>query len=736
METGKDPLWFRLGISALLMGLFMEWIVPLQPLDVLSVSREWFGVMYGFTAMLLLLGAFCPRLPLLAPLYGLCTLLFWADVIAKSGEKAGLASMLSVLRQDAEQLAATGRFSALSQDARMLVLMVGWALLVYSVQSLALLRSSILLFAGATLLYLFCLETLLGLSVYGDVIRTSALVLLLQGMVHFSRLRERSLPGSRRMAKPEYGRWGGSLAAVVLTVVAGSWMLGSLAEPKPAAGFSLQQAANRLANWVQSEYGAKEAAAMTGYNLSGEEEDMGLPLQQSSRIYFTAQTPVPTYWRGETFSEYNGRKWSEPDADVKTGYAPGVIAEQGGDASAGLATITQHVSFEQPLRQSFPLFGGGRVAEIVDMRLSPGGSALPAAIERNVGAGTVKVVLDGGQTQIEGYTVKVAIPDKNPERLKRESGPDPLAVRERYLQLPEELPQRVRDLAKEMTAGAGSRYDRVQAVLNYLKEHEKYTLDTRVPPAGTDFVDDFLFETRAGYCNHFSTAMAVLLRSEGIPARYVKGFAPGKQEVGQEGTYLVSEGDAHSWVEVYFPESGWIPFDPTPGIALTGGASETASAFRPAAAGGHVLKALAGTAVDGLRSTLAFMLRHAAWFAVGAALAGALALAVVRALPWLGLLPLWLRLCATRRRFPGRDELIQSARPVWRALARRFGAAPAGCTVREYIRSLPVEKEEIRKMLYDFAADWEMIAYDEGPMERGRCIAYLRRCLRISKKVA
>ncbi len=202
------------------MGLFMEWIVPLQPLDVLSVSREWFGVMYGFTAMLLLLGAFCPRLPLLAPLYGLCTLLFWADVIAKSGEKASLASMLSVLRQDAEQLAATGRFSALSQDARMLVLMVGWALLVYSVQSLALLRSSILLFAGATLLYLFCLETLLGLSVYGDVIRTSALVLLLQGMVHFSRLRERSLPGSRRMAKPEYGRWGGSLAAVVLTVVA------------------------------------------------------------------------------------------------------------------------------------------------------------------------------------------------------------------------------------------------------------------------------------------------------------------------------------------------------------------------------------------------------------------------------------------------------------------------------------------------------------------------------------
>lgn len=735
METGKDPLWFRLAISALLMGLFMEWIMPLQPLDVLSVSRAWFGVMYGFTAVLLLLGAVCPRLPILAPLYGLSTLVFWADVIVKSGEKFGLASMFAVLRQDAELFVSTGSFAAPGQDTRMLVLMIGWALLVHSVQSLALLRSSILLFAGATLLYLFCLETLLDLSVYDDMIRTSALVLLLQGLVHFSRLRENT--PSLRISKPEYGRWGFSLAAVVLAVVAGSWVLGSLAQPKPAAGFSLQQAADRLANWVQTGYGAGEAAAVTGYNLSGEEEDMGLPLQQSSRIYFTAQSPLPTYWRGETFSEYNGRKWSEPAADVITGYAPGIIAAQADKLSAGMKTISQHVTFERPMRESFPLFGGGRVTEIVDMRLSPGGSALPAATERNVDAGTVKVMLDKGQTQIEGYTVKVFMPDAKPERLKEESGADPLAVRERYLQLPEELPQRVKDLAEEITAGADNRYDRVYAVLNYLKENENYTLDTRVPPEGKDFVDDFLFETHAGYCNHFSTAMAVLLRSEGIPARYVKGFGPGKQEVGREGTYLVSEGDAHSWVEVYFPESGWIPFDPTPSIALTGGSSSPAASLLPAAApGSDFLKELSWHALNGLRIAFGFVLDHAAWFAAGAVLAGALALAVLWSLPWLGLWPLWVRLHASRRHFPGKNELMRSANPVWKALARRFGAAPAGCTVREYIRSLPVEKEEMRTMLYDFAADWEMIAYDEGPMERSRCIAFLRRCLWISKKVA
>lgn len=113
-----------------------------------------------------------------------------------------------------------------------------------------------------------------------------------------------------------------------------------------------------------------------------------------------------------------------------------------------------------------------------------------------------------------------------------------------------------------------------------------------------------------------------------------------------------------------------------------------------------------------------------------------LALVAVWLMPSLRLVPLWIRLHIGRSRFPDRDELLVSAYPVWRALATRYGAVPAGCTVREYVDSLPVEMKEIREMLYDFTADWEKIAYDAGPMERSRCIAYMRRCLWISKKVA
>ncbi|WP_036738254.1 transglutaminase-like domain-containing protein, partial [Paenibacillus zanthoxyli] len=95
-----------------------------------------------------------------------------------------------------------------------------------------------------------------------------------------------------------------------------------------------------------------------------------------------------------------------------------------------------------------------------------------------------------------------------------------------------------------------------------------YTLDTRVPPEGADFVDDFLFTEKKGYCVHFASAMTVLLRSSGIPARYVQGYAPGRKAAGPgPQRYMVTQGDAHAWVEVYFPGAGWVPLDPTPASA-------------------------------------------------------------------------------------------------------------------------------------------------------------------------
>jgi transglutaminase-like putative cysteine protease len=121
---------------------------------------------------------------------------------------------------------------------------------------------------------------------------------------------------------------------------------------------------------------------------------------------------------------------------------------------------------------------------------------------------------------------------------------------------------RVPRLADSLTAGLTRRIDQVRAVEGWLKREFTYTLD--LPPTGADAsLEAFLFRRRRGHCEYFSTAMAVLLRAKGIPTRNVNGFLGGEWNSGAG--YLAVTGDrAHSWVEVWFPEYGWVPFDPTP----------------------------------------------------------------------------------------------------------------------------------------------------------------------------
>jgi protein-glutamine gamma-glutamyltransferase len=130
-----------------------------------------------------------------------------------------------------------------------------------------------------------------------------------------------------------------------------------------------------------------------------------------------------------------------------------------------------------------------------------------------------------------------------------------------YLQLPRVDP-RVRDLARRITASSSSNYERARAVDAYLKGNYGYTLQlpgVRVP----DQLTYFLFERKKGHCEYFATSMAIMLRTLNIPARVINGFRGGEYN-DVTGNYIVRESNAHSWVEVYFPEFGWMTFDPTP----------------------------------------------------------------------------------------------------------------------------------------------------------------------------
>ena len=142
-----------------------------------------------------------------------------------------------------------------------------------------------------------------------------------------------------------------------------------------------------------------------------------------------------------------------------------------------------------------------------------------------------------------------------------------------YRQLPQKYDLRITELATRITANERTRYDKARAVESYLQNSVGYTLEQKA--GGDEPLADFLFNVREGHCEYFATAMAVMLRTQGIATRVVNGFHGGDYN-DAAGMTIVRQRNAHSWVEVYFPkENAWVPFDPTPFAGQTAGVFST-----------------------------------------------------------------------------------------------------------------------------------------------------------------
>ena len=135
------------------------------------------------------------------------------------------------------------------------------------------------------------------------------------------------------------------------------------------------------------------------------------------------------------------------------------------------------------------------------------------------------------------------------------------SVCDNYLQLHNDIDQRVYDLAAEVTAGAQTDFDKAMALQNYLAASYTYKLDVAEQPTNQDFVSTFLIDTKEGYCTYFASAMTVMCRMAGLPARYVEGYVAYPDA---EGLAVVTGMEAHAWTEVYFRGFGWVTFDATP----------------------------------------------------------------------------------------------------------------------------------------------------------------------------
>jgi len=258
------------------------------------------------------------------------------------------------------------------------------------------------------------------------------------------------------------------------------------------------------------------------------------------------------YWRGAVYAYYQGDRWEAVEKErillIPGRQVPGTA--NNALRRAVIQTVTNYtpgrhmlVGASQPIRVD-------REAEAYINRTEDA----PLEFIRIFGV----LPLEAG----DRYVITSQVSEADATSL-REAGADyPDWVRQRYLQLPASLPNRVRLLAEEITVGASNPYDKAIAIQDYLRENLTYDLTVPEPPSGREYVDYLLFDSRRDYCNGYATAMAVMARSVGIPARLAVGYAQGEYDTDHR-AYRVRENDAHSWVEIYFPRYGWIEFEPT-----------------------------------------------------------------------------------------------------------------------------------------------------------------------------
>jgi transglutaminase-like putative cysteine protease len=307
--------------------------------------------------------------------------------------------------------------------------------------------------------------------------------------------------------------------------------------------------------------------------MSGFSDDVELgqigEIKKNSTVVMRVRTGKPVgyptlRWRGIALSAFDGKRWSSPSHDsvtIPAGMNGWINLMERPPEPDSSATILRYTILLQPVATD-TMFAPANAISIRG-NLSGEGSnqesgARRSYLVRDATGSLFNPFHNFSTIRYEGFSI---LPGRNVPRLRAASTDYPQDIRGTYLQLPK-LDPRIAELARQITERAQTPFDKTITLENYLRSHYAYNLNLTGKP-GDDPLAHFLFETRSGHCEYFASAMAIMLRTLGIPTREVNGFLPGEyNDLGED--YIVRASDAHSWVEVYFPGTGWMTFDPTP----------------------------------------------------------------------------------------------------------------------------------------------------------------------------
>jgi transglutaminase-like putative cysteine protease len=458
------------------------------------------------------------------------------------------------------------QFAEMTNSFRSLLFFLLLWVSVYLLHYWLFVQKKLFLFYAMTVGYIAVLDTFTAYQGKVAIIRLVALGFLLLSWLHHERLveKEKLLSGNKTWWKPFV-----FFASVSLLI---SYTAPKLQPqwPDPVPFIKSYYASGE----EEAGEGKEPAVKKIGYGTN--DSRLGGPFLADDTVVFYAEAKKRHYWRVETKDIYTGKGWESSDSvEIRTFERENDVMKWF-DESVDKEMLTATVNFHERLFSHLVYPAG-----LTSVNVS-------GDVVFRLHAANEKIYVTNRESyavRLSGYEMIYEYPSFSLETLRQVPVIEDRELLQRYTQLPPNLPERVKQLAQRITNGKENQYDKVKAIEQYFSFNGYFyeTKDVAVPGEQEDYVDQFLFETKKGYCDNFSTSMIVLLRSVGIPARWVKGYTSGQLvHSGENGmnVYEITNNNAHSWVEVYFEGVGWVPFEPTKGFTnpyrFTGQSPQTA----------------------------------------------------------------------------------------------------------------------------------------------------------------
>ncbi|WP_209125654.1 transglutaminaseTgpA domain-containing protein [Alkalihalobacillus sp. BA299] len=544
MKTNKGRHFFLYMLSYILL---LEWLLPLPYITDTGYISFFIGVTLFFSFLTFMQVKVWISLPLKLGLifYGLHLMFLEGPFLTFHWFEI----LVSDFTHNVMMMSA-GHWTGLTDMFRSLLFFILLAVMSYLLFFWTVYAKRILFFLLFTIIYISVIDTFTPYDASYSIVRIFMVGFLLLGLMTLYRTIERENVKTFSSILPV--RLIASLCVVLL--LASSF---GYAAPKYEPQWADPIPYMKAAIGMETGQGTGVLRQRIGYgNYDGR---LGGGFEDDDTPVFQVVTPQGQYWRGESKDFYTGKGWevSTPEEQVEMYYPLFEHKVEVNEVEAAIA-FEPYQNFEH-------IFYAGEPTDI------SAGSIIDISVFFDAHTGRGNTYYGDDPIHLESYHLSFLEPQFSVSRLREITGGDPEEIQDIYLQLPNSLPDRVGELAEDITKNYSNRYDQVKAIERYyrMSGFRYETKNVAVPEFDQDYVDQFLFETKLGYCDNYSTSMVVMLRTIGIPARWVKGFTQGERVQDLDDgnrQYQITNANAHSWVEVYFPGHGWVPFEPTQGF--------------------------------------------------------------------------------------------------------------------------------------------------------------------------